>query len=45
MYRKFLEYLEKELFGKFNDLRSRPIPAGLEANVSNRKKNQTTIQS
>ncbi len=44
MYRPFLEYLEKELFSKF-DLRSRPIPAGLEANVSNRGKNQATIQS
>ena len=44
MYRPFLEYLEKELFSKF-DLRSRPIPAGLEANVSNRGKNKATIQS
>ncbi len=44
MYRPFLEHLEKELFSKF-DLRSRPIPAGLEANVSNRGKNQATIQS
>lgn len=44
MYRPFLEYLEKELFNRF-DLRSRPIPAGLEANVSDRGKNQATIQS
>ncbi|ABG53959.1 MAG: 15,16-dihydrobiliverdin:ferredoxin oxidoreductase [Trichodesmium sp. St16_bin4-tuft] len=44
MYRPFLEYLEKELFSKF-DLRSRPIPAGLEANVSNRGKNKARIQS
>ncbi len=44
MYRPFLEYLEKELFNRF-DLRSRPIPAGWEANVSNKGKNQATIQS
>ncbi|NEP88763.1 MAG: 15,16-dihydrobiliverdin:ferredoxin oxidoreductase [Okeania sp. SIO2C2] len=44
MYKPFLEHLEKELFSKF-DLSSRPIPAGLEANVSNRGKNQATIQS
>lgn len=44
MYRPFLEYLEQELFSKF-DLRSRPIPAGLEANTSDRGQNKATIQS
>jgi 15,16-dihydrobiliverdin:ferredoxin oxidoreductase len=44
MYRPFLEYLEKELFERF-DLRSRPIPTGLELKVSERGKHPATIQS
>ncbi|ELS01884.1 15,16-dihydrobiliverdin:ferredoxin oxidoreductase [Xenococcus sp. PCC 7305] len=44
MFQPFKEYLEEELFGNFN-LRSRPIPAGLEANVSDRGKSKATIQS
>ncbi len=44
MYKPFLEYLEKELFGRF-DLRSRQIPTGLELKVSERGKHPATIQS
>lgn len=44
MYRPFLEYLEKELFARF-DLQSRPIPPGLERQVSDRGKHPATIQS
>ena len=44
MFAPFKEYLEEELFKHF-DLSSRPIPAGLESNVSQRGKNPATIQS
>lgn len=44
MFAPFKEYLEEELFKRF-DLRSRSIPAGLESNVSARGKNPATIQS
>lgn len=44
MFAPFKEYLEEELFKRF-DLRSRSIPAGLESNVSARGKNSATIQS
>jgi 15,16-dihydrobiliverdin:ferredoxin oxidoreductase len=44
MYRPFLEHLENSLFEKFA-LHSRPIPAGLESQVSDRGKNPATIQS
>ena len=44
MFQPFKEYLEEELFNRF-DLQSRPIPAGLEYNVSDRGKNKATIQS
>ena len=44
MFAPFKEYLEEELFNRF-DLRSRPIPAGLESNISVRGKNPATIQS
>lgn len=44
MFAPFKEYLEEELFKRF-DLRSRSIPAGLESNVSDRGKNPATIQS
>ena len=44
MFQPFRTYLEEELFHRF-DLRSRSIPAGLESNVSDRGKNQATIQS
>jgi len=44
MFAPFKEYLEEELFNRF-DLRSRSIPAGLESNVSDRGKNPATIQS
>ena len=44
MFAPFKEYLEEELFKRF-DLRSRPIPPGLESNVSARGKNRATIQS
>ena len=37
MFAPFKEYLEEELFKRF-DLRSRSIPAGLESNVSARGK-------
>ena len=44
MFQPFRAYLEEELFHRF-DLRSRSIPAGLESNISDRGKNQATIQS
>lgn len=44
MYRPFLDYLETELFSRF-DLQSRPIPLGLERKVSDRGKNPATIES
>ena len=44
MFAPFKEYLEKELFDRF-ELQSRPIPPGLESNVSERGKNRATIQS
>lgn len=44
MYKPFLEYLETELFSRF-DLQSKPIPPGLERNVSDRGKNSVIIQS
>ncbi len=44
MYQPFLEHLEQSLFQRF-DLQSRPIPAGLEAQVSERGKNPATIKS
>ncbi|MEM6611910.1 MAG: 15,16-dihydrobiliverdin:ferredoxin oxidoreductase [Cyanobacteria bacterium P01_C01_bin.72] len=44
MFAPFKEYLEEELFKRF-DLSSRPIPAGLESNVSVRGRNPATIQS
>ena len=44
MFAPFKEYLEEELFKRF-DLQSRSIPAGLESNVSARGKNPATIQS
>ena len=44
MYRPFLEYLEQALVQKF-DLQTRPIPQGLEHNVSDRGRNPATIQS
>ncbi|MEL6927972.1 MAG: 15,16-dihydrobiliverdin:ferredoxin oxidoreductase [Cyanobacteria bacterium J06600_6] len=44
MFAPFKEYLELELFKHF-DLNSRPIPPGLEYNVSARGKNPATIQS
>ncbi len=44
MYQSFREYLEEELFSRF-DLSSRPIPPGLEFNQSDRGRNQATIRS
>lgn len=44
MFAPFKEYLEAELFNHF-DLQSRPIPAGLEFNRSDRGKVPATIQS
>lgn len=44
MFQPFREFLEQELFGRF-DLCSRSIPAGLDFNVSDRGKNSATIQS
>ena len=41
MFASFKEYLEEELFNRF-DLSSRPIPAGLESNISSRGKNRAT---
>jgi 15,16-dihydrobiliverdin:ferredoxin oxidoreductase len=44
MYQPFLKHLEQELTQHF-DLQPRPIPAGLEHNVSKRGRNPATIQS
>lgn len=44
MYQPFREYLEQELFQRF-DLQSRPIPSGLEVNVSDRGKTPANIRS
>lgn len=44
MYRPFLEHLEQSLSQKF-DLQSRPIPPGLEYNVSDRGRSPATIRS
>ena len=44
MFQPFREYLEKELFERF-DLRSRPIPPGLESKVSDRGRNPASIRS
>lgn len=44
MFAPFKEYLEEELFNRF-ELQTRPIPPGLEYNVSDRGKNPATIQS
>ena len=44
MYKPFRDYLETEIFARF-DLKSRPIPPGLEHNFSDRGKNAATIQS
>lgn len=44
MYQPFLKHLEHELFQRFN-LQSRPIPADLKSQVSQRGKNPATIQS
>lgn len=44
MYQPFLDYLEQSLFKRF-DLQSRPIPPGLEAQVSDCGRNPATIRS
>jgi 15,16-dihydrobiliverdin:ferredoxin oxidoreductase len=44
MYKPFLEHLEKSLSQRFN-LKSRPIPNGLEVNVSERGRTPATIRS
>jgi 15,16-dihydrobiliverdin:ferredoxin oxidoreductase len=44
MYQPFLHHLESELSQRFA-LRSRPIPAGLETNASERGRHPATIQS
>ena len=44
MFQPFKEYLEDQIFNRF-DLQSRPIPVGLEYNISDRGKNRATIQS
>lgn len=44
MYKPFLEHLEQSLFQRF-DLHSRPIPAGLEYQVSDRGRSPATIRS
>lgn len=44
MYRPFLEYLETDLFNRFN-LESQPIPPGLERQISDRGKHPATIES
>lgn len=44
MYKPFQQYLEQELFQRF-DLQSQPIPLGLDRSVSDRGKNYATIQS
>ncbi|HBR00847.1 MULTISPECIES: 15,16-dihydrobiliverdin:ferredoxin oxidoreductase [unclassified Roseofilum] len=44
MYKPFMDFLEQELFERF-DLQSQPIPPGLERQVSTRGKHPATIQS
>ncbi len=44
MYKPFMEFLEQELFKRF-DLESQPIPPGLERQVSTRGKYPATIES
>ena len=44
MYKPFLEFLEQELFKRF-DLQARTIPDGLESKVSERGRNPATIRS
>ena len=44
MFAPFKKYLEEELFNRF-ELQERPIPQGLESNISERGKNRATIQS
>ncbi|MBD2199765.1 MULTISPECIES: 15,16-dihydrobiliverdin:ferredoxin oxidoreductase [Calothrix] len=44
MYKCFLEHLEQSLLQRFT-LESRPIPSGLEYQVSDRGRNPATIQS
>ena len=44
MYELFLKHLEKSIFDRF-ELTPRQIPAGLEANSSDRGKHSATIQS
>ena len=44
MYKPFQKHLESELFDRF-ELRSQPIPLGLDRQVSERGKNPATIQS
>jgi 15,16-dihydrobiliverdin:ferredoxin oxidoreductase len=44
MYRSFLHHLESELSQRF-ELKSRPIPPGLETNISERGRHPATIRS
>ena len=44
MYKPFVDHLERSLFERFA-LRTRPIPVGLERQVSERGRNPATIQS
>jgi 15,16-dihydrobiliverdin:ferredoxin oxidoreductase len=44
MYQPFLEFLQKELFQRF-DLTEREIPSGLELNVSDRGRSPASIRS
>lgn len=44
MFQTFQNFLEQEIFKRF-ELETRPIPLGLEKNVSERGKNPATIQS
>lgn len=44
MYRSFLHHLESELSQRF-ELKSRPIPSGLETNISERGRHPATIRS
>jgi 15,16-dihydrobiliverdin:ferredoxin oxidoreductase len=44
MYKAFLDLLEKSIFQRF-DLQARPIPAGLECQVSERGRSPATIRS
>ncbi|NEQ95473.1 MAG: 15,16-dihydrobiliverdin:ferredoxin oxidoreductase, partial [Cyanothece sp. SIO2G6] len=45
MYHPFREHLETEIFQRFEDLQARPIPPGLESNVSQRGRHPARIQS